>query len=138
MTWAPCFLASCVAATCFWIIDSLSPVQLACSSAPRTILGISSPLALGLTSEACPVKGESVHRATRGGRPSEARHGHEAELLLRALHRELAALADATDVPLVVEDVRLERRPLLGEECALVRPGGDRDRGGEVQHLEVV
>src|SRR6266571_7002633 len=41
MTWAPCFLASCAASTCFWLIDSLPPVQLACSSAPRTILGIS-------------------------------------------------------------------------------------------------
>src|SRR6476619_8671802 len=107
MTWAPCFLAAWAASTCFWIIDSLSPVQLACSSAPRTILGISSPLALGLILEACRLKGESVHRATHGGRRSETRSGHEAELLLGALDGVLADLADAADVPLVVEDVRL-------------------------------
>src|SRR5689334_8415493 len=40
MTWAPCLAASCAACSCFWIIDSLSPVQVACSSAPRTIRGI--------------------------------------------------------------------------------------------------
>ena len=44
MTWAPCLAASWAASSCFWIIDSLSPVQLACSSAPRTILGISALL----------------------------------------------------------------------------------------------
>ena len=40
MTWAPCLAASWAAFSCFWIIDSLSPVQLACSSAPRTLRGI--------------------------------------------------------------------------------------------------
>src|SRR4029078_61124 len=40
MTWAPCFDASWAACSCFWIIDSLSPVQVACRSAPRTVRGI--------------------------------------------------------------------------------------------------
>src|SRR4051795_5641676 len=41
MNWAPCSLAWWAYCSCFWIIDSLSPVQVACSSAPRTILDIS-------------------------------------------------------------------------------------------------
>src|SRR5678816_1097554 len=43
MTWAPCLLASWAACSCFWIIDSLSPVQLAWRSAPRTMRGMSDP-----------------------------------------------------------------------------------------------
>src|SRR3954453_4648150 len=37
MIWAPCCFASWAYCSCFWIIDSLSPVQVACSSAPRTL-----------------------------------------------------------------------------------------------------
>src|SRR5574337_1772599 len=39
-TWAPCLAASWAKRSCFWIIDSLSPVQVAWSSAPRTLRGI--------------------------------------------------------------------------------------------------
>src|SRR6187402_2296699 len=44
MNWAPCLAASCARSSCFWIIDSLSPVQLAWTSAPRTVRDIGSPL----------------------------------------------------------------------------------------------
>src|SRR6476660_2113596 len=37
MNWAPCSAASWARCSCFWIIDSLSPVQLAWTSAPRTV-----------------------------------------------------------------------------------------------------
>ncbi len=40
MNWAPCAAASWARCSCFWIIDSLSPVQLAWTSAPRTVRGI--------------------------------------------------------------------------------------------------
>src|SRR5512146_3158301 len=40
MNWAPCLAASWARSSCFWIIDSLSPVQLAWTSAPRTVRGI--------------------------------------------------------------------------------------------------
>ena len=43
MNWAPCLAASCARSSCFWIIDSLSPVQLAWTSAPRTVRDIGSP-----------------------------------------------------------------------------------------------
>src|SRR5262245_25821837 len=36
MIWAPCFAASWAYCSCFWIIDSLSPVQVAWTRAPRT------------------------------------------------------------------------------------------------------
>src|SRR6186997_1912049 len=62
MTWEPCLAASCAAASCFWIIDSLSPVQLACSSAPRTILGIGSPRVCVVVA-----RGESVQRRRGSG-----------------------------------------------------------------------
>ena len=41
MNWAPCLAASWARCSCFWIIDSLSPVQLAWTSAPRTVRAIS-------------------------------------------------------------------------------------------------
>src|SRR4051812_49173964 len=59
MTCAPCLDASWAASSCFWIIDSLSPVQVACSSAPRTILGMSVLVPDGVSS------GMSVHRVGR-------------------------------------------------------------------------
>src|SRR5436190_8778255 len=40
MNWAPCLAASWARSSCFWIIDSLSPVQFAWTSAPRTVRGI--------------------------------------------------------------------------------------------------
>ena len=40
MNWAPCLAASWARSSCFWIIDSLSPVQLAWTSAPRTVRAI--------------------------------------------------------------------------------------------------
>src|SRR6476620_9575955 len=55
MNWAPCLAASWARCSCFWIIDSLSPVQLACRSAPRTVRGIRH---LARSEEA-----ERVHRA---------------------------------------------------------------------------
>ena len=43
MNWAPCLAASWARSSCFWIIDSLSPVQLAWTSAPRTVRDIGLP-----------------------------------------------------------------------------------------------
>src|SRR5207247_6747438 len=40
MNWAPCLAASWARCSCFWIIDSVAPVQLAWTSAPRTVRGI--------------------------------------------------------------------------------------------------
>src|SRR6186997_2869957 len=40
MIWAPSLAATCARSSCFWIIDSLSPVQLAWTSAARIVRGI--------------------------------------------------------------------------------------------------
>src|SRR5215210_7802604 len=58
MNCAPCLSASCARTSSFWIMDSLSPVQLAWTSAPRTIRDIGSPL-----EREGWVRGERVHRA---------------------------------------------------------------------------
>src|SRR5215207_5021972 len=65
---APCCLASWAYRSCFWIIDSLSPVQVACSSAPRTIRDIATP-----SFEACgPARGRD-RTAFRPGPCRESR-----------------------------------------------------------------
>src|SRR6185295_13346419 len=63
MAWAPWREASWARCSCFWIIDSLSPVQLAWTSAPRTVRGISR-----VTSTDVPKRGESTPRRTAGRR----------------------------------------------------------------------
>ena len=68
MNWAPCSAASWARCSCFWIINSLSPVQLAWTSAPRTVRGIlASPHSGGSWS-----KGLRVHRGRRLGRERSA------------------------------------------------------------------
>src|SRR6476661_6761981 len=67
MTCAPASAASWARCSCFWIIDSLSPVQLAWTSALRTVRGI----AASTSDDAGTVtKGRRVHRKGIAGRPS--------------------------------------------------------------------
>ena len=47
MNWAPALAASWARSSCFWIIDSLSPVQLAWTSAPRMVRAMSRVTSLG-------------------------------------------------------------------------------------------
>src|SRR5579862_883236 len=62
MTWAPWPAASWATFSCFWIIDSLSPVQLACSSAPRTFLGMTLLASVARSESRGPTgEGERVH-----------------------------------------------------------------------------
>src|SRR5688572_15903170 len=63
MIWAPCLAASWACFSCFWIIDSLSPVQLAWRSAPFTLRGIST-LTRGCSQSE---RGERVHPWPCGG-----------------------------------------------------------------------
>src|SRR5512141_3070342 len=64
MNWAPRCFASWAYCSCFWIIDSLSPVQVACSSAPVTILAMRSAPCLLRHDR---VGGPSVHRPAADG-----------------------------------------------------------------------
>src|SRR3954453_1161448 len=64
MTCAPCFEASWAACSCFWIIDSLSPVQVAWTSAPRTLRAMWDPSSV-TAAVASVADGEGrVHRDT--------------------------------------------------------------------------
>ena len=58
--------------------------------------------------------------------------------LVAALDRLLFDEPDAVDVELVVDHVRLERRPLLGQQRVRRGGVGNADRGREAQHPEVV
>src|SRR3954452_13374301 len=87
MNWAPCSLAWWAYCSCFWIIDSLSPVQVACSSAPRTIRGIRGLLECSL--------GSNGAKDTRGGPPGG--NGADRSVLLDEQLGELAAAPVAVE-----------------------------------------
>src|SRR4026208_2267598 len=139
MICAPCLAASCAACSCFWIIDSLSPVQLACRSAPRPTRGISGPRWWGSLPEGReriparlsprpaappppppadePVLAHECGRALDPGQVGE---------LVAALDRPRLDEPDPADVRLPLPDVGFERRPLLGHEDLRAGPRAGR------------
>src|SRR5881394_3930211 len=65
-------------------------------------------------------------------------HVRKLPALVAALDRLLLREADAVDVELVVERVRLERRPLLRQQRVRRRGVRQHDRRRRAQHREVV
>src|SRR5829696_1503610 len=114
MTWAPCALASCAYCSCFWIIDSLSPVQVACRSAPRTIRDMRSASSRTSTRSVGPPSGRPPSAGTgprREGR-KDTTHGGSGEpsaLLDEELRegRALAGLVELEEEHVVVRPVAL-------------------------------
>src|ERR671936_484366 len=79
-------------------------------------------------------------RARPPARPSNVatRHANEHGALVRPPRRRLLHEPDAADVVLVVDEVRLERRPLLRQLGMSIRAIRDRHRCRQAQHLRVV
>src|SRR5690242_7011050 len=128
MIWAPCCFASCAYCSCFWIIDSLSPVQLACRSAPRTLRAIDHLPRGGarLTGRALaggpPVTGHETGRIRRaaGGASVEAgsRDGRPGPGGRSALERE--HLGERGRLPVPVE---LDQEHVVVRPCRLIVRG---------------
>src|SRR4029079_19640317 len=64
--------------------------------------------------------------------------GDEPQHLARSLDGDLANVANAANVFLVVDHPGLERGPLLGPESVVCRHERHGDRGVEIENLEVV